>query len=168
MGSAGDALAEVSLWTDCGDSLTPGGAVDDDARADEAGVEGNGPEPAVLDGLDEDVVGVRLGEPGTAGVVAVDGEVAEEGVGFAERAGAANQPRLPACIDEKAGASDVRTSFRVLHGEGGADGAGIRVEDTVAFAHIDAFAGSVAEENLVELGADDLEGVRVAGTRFAE
>ena len=168
MGAAGDALAEEGLGTELIDALAPDGAIDHDAGAEEAGVEGDCPEPAVLDGLDEDVVGVGLGEPGTARVVAVDGEVAEERVGLAEAAGAPDEARLAAGIDDEAGTGRVLTAIAVLDAEGCVGGAGIRSKHTVTLTHVDALGGGVAEEDFVELGANDLEGVGVAGTGLAE
>src|SRR5262249_21201595 len=110
-----------------GDARLPVLGVDDGPHAHPADVQWDVPEPAVLEGLDEDVGVVRPGQSLAAFVVAVDGEIAEVRVDPPEPKRPPDEAGLAARVDDVLGL-ELALPVVVLFGEAHADGA-IAVED---------------------------------------
>ena len=133
-------------------------------------MEWDGPEPAVLVGLDEDVVLVGGGQRFRALEVGVDGEVLEEGVPAAGCGLLGQQSGLTGGVDDEAG-GQLALSGGV--GDVADGGFAVRVRpldggDAVALADFDAVGSSVVEQDVVEGGAPDLEGVGILDAGLAE
>src|SRR5882724_13083471 len=146
----------------------PAPRVDYGAHAHGPVVERDVPEPAVGEGGGVNVVGELAGEAFRAPEVAEDGQVLEEVVELAEGARSADHGRLAARVDHEAG----------REAEGRAAGAprmhdrppvvGLDLRHRVLLAHLRAVGARVLEQELVELGAHHLIGVRPPARVLAE
>src|SRR5262249_46172933 len=107
-------------------------------------------------------------EPLRALEVAVDREVLEEVVEAAEPLRRADDGRLSARVDQEARREPHLAAVDAPRVDDRRRVAGVDARDRVLLVHLDAVVARVVEQELVELGADDLIAVRTAARIFAE
>ena len=139
------------------------------ANAVPAVVQGDGPKPAVLVRLDEDVAVVGTRKPTASDEVSIHCQVLKKGVPTPQVQTPAQQPSLSAGVNDEVYADAARVP--VLRPEA-YPGSSFSVPDNLhhpmAFAHIDTQGTRVLQQDLVEQGAPYLVGVGILGVGFSE
>src|SRR5262249_50649001 len=124
--------------------------------------------PAVREGGGQDVVAQLAGEPLRAAEIAEDGQVLEELVEAPQPQRPAEQRLLPARVDQEARRHLERRALRRDPAQHGRGAAGVHLLDRVLLVHLRAAVARVLQEQLVELGTDDLVGVGPAAWILAK